>query len=561
MSGGNDYQYFMVVEVLDPDFAVIAELPRRWDVQGSDPLNLPGVCTVTVSMSDPIWTRHPNIIDHGNYVRYRLCNGLGRDEIIALMHIRGVKTRFIGGADWGDFIRTATGPTLHGLLNDFIVKHEAPPRQDASESRAFSWTSPPGEWYDAGDWATSIESAGAWNTHITNPRSGTVAKPKYQPEDWPDPKAEWIRNASGSEWQFFRTTVTIPTGGLLVKWFLTGDEIIRGFLDGDMVISRDEYENGYKGFGEYKTFLPAGTHYLSVMMRSKGTPGGDGVDAFLSSLCSLDTGGDPKTVLRRSKVAGWVCHDGLPPPGWNQAEILRALVNEAQDRGNDSANNLVIDFTAAEDTNGANWTTEISRTFRIGTKVLDATSQLCELGDFDIFVDPKDRKIKAYISRGFDNTTQVVLEPGRNLIGWEVDEVDNIANTAVIHYDGGWLEKVNDASVASHGAREVGISLGAIGDDETASAIALAHMESRKHARKRAGAADEWHTHEDDVPAAAIIPVQGCIPFIDFNTGDYIKVPNRTGIPVKQRVLSLTFTEDANTGLITFDPEFVEEDT
>jgi hypothetical protein len=145
-------------------------------------------------------------------------------------------------------------------------------------------------------------------------------------------------------------------------------------------------------------------------------------------------------------------------------------------------------------------------------------------------------------------------------VAWQVHHQDQIKNIGLVHYDGGWLTKTNTASVTDVGEREVGISLGSVGDDDTASAIVDAHIETRKAARKRAGSAEEWKVDEDRQPTAGIVPAIGSTPFLDFGTGDSIKVPSHTGVQVKQRLVSLTFAEDNDTALVSFDPEFAEVD-
>jgi len=557
------FKPYIAVEVYEDDgVTLIAELPRRWDISGSEPLNVPGVGQITISLDDPVLARHPGILSLGNWVKFYIGDGLGHGDYCTAFQIRQRKTRFRGSNEAADRLRTVSGPTPLALLDDFMVKHETqPPRQDASENRSYTWTAPPGEWYDASQWSDTLDSAGEWLDHITNARSGTVAKPLHKPVNWPAKHADWIRIIGGGEWQFFRTSYTIPSGGKLVKMYLTADEICRGFLDGDMVISRDETENGYESFGTYKTFLPAGTHYFSVLMRSKATPGGDGVDAFLFALCSLKTNGKVDQVLRTSSTGGaWVGHGGLPAPGWRQAEILRSQVFEAQARGNESANMLTVDFTKNVDSTGASWTTEVSRSMRIGTSILDSQAQLSELGNFDVWVKPHDFKLQAFIRKGADMSNSVTYEPGRNLLDWDVDENDRVKNTALVKYDGGWVEYSAPTSITNFGHREVLISLNSAADDETAAAIAGAHIERRKHARKRAGAAPEIDKNQDDQPTASVVLSPGAVPGIDYRAGTRLKVPSGTGVHAVQRIIGLTWAEDNETGLITIDPEFAEEE-
>lgn len=555
------YNPFIIVEVLESDGeTVICEPPRRWDVTGSDPLNLPGVCTLSLLRSDSVFTRHPGLLAMGHWVRYTLCDGLGAEKVVALMHIRNTKTKFVGAGEAGDYIRTVSGPTLHGTLKDFIVKHVTqPPRTDSPESRFFGWASPVDDWYEGADWDDTLTSEGEWRDHITDARSGTTEKPHRKPRHWPDKLAEWIHVDSGAQWQFYRDVITIPVDGKVVRWFLTADEVIRGFIDGDLVISRDEDESGYKSFGEYKVFLPEGDHQLAVMMRKKNTAGGDTIDAWLGTLWTVKTDGSLDTLIKRSNTT-WNVHDGLPAPGWKQAEILKVLVNEAKIRGNLSATRLELDFTHLVDTRGDTWGGNYNKTFSIGASILDVQAQLSEMGDFDIYVNPANFKIQAWKRRGSDKSDNIALEAGRNLIDWEVEENDNVGNKALVHYDGGWLMRTNTESVIDYGEREIAISLGSVADDDTAAAIADSHIETRKAARRRAGAAEEWNVDQDKQPVASIIPTRGATPFLDFGTGDSVKAPTHTGVHKKQRLAGLSFNEDNDTALLSFDPDFSEED-
>jgi hypothetical protein len=561
----------IIVEVWDRENStLLAELPRRWDVTGSDPLNVAGMGTVSVSTEDAIFARQPTLFAWGNWVKYYLTDGLGNGAYIGAMQIRRRKRKFIGDNEWSDMVMSVSGPMVLGILSDMIVKHEVqPPREDASESRSYFWGSEEGEWYDGSQWSASIVSEGRWDSHITNPRSGTVSKPKYKPEDWPVPAAEWIHVSGGGAWQFYRTWIEVPDGGAMIKLFATADEIMAVWFAGDRVITRDEYEFGYKSFSEYKTYAPEGIYQVGILMRSKNTPGGDGVDAFLFAAVTLNDSGDPDVVLRKSNnTAAWEAHVGLPPPGWKQAEILRSWMSEAQSRHGqdwDSAQLLSVNFSADQATDqgfgeSRTWVIELSMSFRIGTTYLDGTAKLCEIGDFDLWVNPDTFQLNAAKRRGRDASDNFALEPGRNLVGWEVDEVDTVINDITAKYDGGWVDYEAAGSADTYGHREAGISLGSVADDETAEVIASAHVERRKHARRRAGHAAEVERDEDSQPTAALVASPGSVPFIHYGTGWSIKAPLHTGVQGKQRLLSLSFSEDNVTGEVSFDPEFGEED-
>lgn len=563
------YMPFIEVEVWDEfNTELIAILPRRWDPLLSDPLGTAGSGKVSVPFDDPVLQRHPTLLDFRNWVKFWLGDGTGSGRYFGAFQIKEKETDFIDQGEWGAMAVTVSGPTPLGLLQHFIVKHEnQPPAPDASNTRAYAWTARIGPWYDETDWDDTIVSEGKWNTHITDARSGTTDKPDYQPPNWPDPDSEWIR-IPGFAWQAYRTKITVPDeedGGALVEFCLSADEIAALFIDGDRVIMRNETETGYESFTAFKMWLPAGKTQLGVLMRSKGTPGGDGIDAFLFT-CYTILHKEPNQILRRSRPEHWVGHGGLPIPGWRQADVLISGMTEAQDRGNRSANLLEVDFThdlASNQGTGEDrdWTKEVSIFAKIGESVYDVVQKLEEIKDFDVWVDsnadPAQFKLRAALQRGNDRSDNVALEPGRNLLGWKVVETDTIVNDAIVQYEGGWTSYQASDSITEHGSREAGISLGAVADDSTAEVIAGAHVERRKHARKRAGRSDIIQRDEDTDPSLTVTGSPGNTPGIDIGTGSIIKAPAGTGVHARQRLVNTTVAE-TTTGEVTFAVELGE---
>jgi hypothetical protein len=204
----------------------------------------------------------------------------------------------------------------------------------------------------------------------------------------------------------------------------------------------------------------------------------------------------------------------------------------------------------------------LNRGFKVGTTILDMQAQLSELGGFDVWVDPRGYqkpRLECYKQRGTDRSASKTLSPGNNLLEWHQEENDDIINSLLVKYEGGWLNQVENAgSVASNGRREAGVELQQAQDDVTAETIAAAHIDTRKEARKKAKR-QFMNLAWEDPGFGSLTWSPGHVPMLDFITGDWVSAPADTGGFSKYRILSLTINEDNETGELSWEPELSEE--
>ena len=469
--------------------------------------------------------------------------------------------------------REVSGPTVHFLLDDFLVRHDGPLRDGSLDERLYSWASRPGDWYKPEQWddytnvSTQQDPPGDWNKNPGKRR-------KYnQPKKWPDPKSNWLwfNGGAGYKWndgdrkpkrrihgnRFYRHNVKILRDSTRVRLFVTADEKVTVYVDGEEVIRKNGRETGYKTFARRDLILSRGMHTVAVhTRRSRPVQKGktDGTDAFMFTMYDTKEDGTRNEVLLRSNGT-WKCFYGGNPPGWRRAQVLRNCVFEARDRGNTTALKLGLSgFDGDVDSKGRNWGSDrFSQGVKIGTSALDLQAQLSEGNGFDVWVDPADLKIHAWKRRGKDVSKSVALMPGASLMDWSVEEIDETANDFLIKHDGGWAAVKAPGSVRDFGSREAYVELGGIKDDRTAVALMKKVIRGVGSAVQRAGSPDIVLRRQKSRDGS-LIGIEGAYPFLDFNVGDVVSAPGSSGNLVKMRVMSLSCSED-DEGNLSFDPE------
>ena len=116
-----------------------------------------------------------------------------------------------------------------------------------------------------------------------------------------------------------------------------------------------------------------------------------------------------------------------------------------------------------------------------------------------------------------------------------------LANVLLIRWVGGWAEAFDTASIVANGRREATISLGAVQSYEEAQRIAAEQLSIYAASRAQI--------------IADIEPVSNAdTPYLGFNLGDTVTVPDAAGDPSQQRVLAVTVAEDDD-GNLTYAPE------
>lgn len=384
---------------------------------------------------------------------------------------------------------------------------------------------------------------------------------QYFPTDWPDPNAKWIWGSDPTvtlltdEVCWFRAKIWIPASGTY-RWFSTGDDSYMVWFDGIEIASLN-YDvtaaSGWQRTDEIDLDLDQGWHVVAMRGQNRVTPypqrqtARNNPAAVLGTLMTLDAN------LKPLDPVPWTATDNAAPPGdaeagwwanwagpaWKAGDVLLTLVEEAQARGVTRLQNVTMDFTRDLDSTGAPWTTRVSRTWDVGTSLLQVAFDLCELG-VDIWITP-DNVLHCAERRGSDEPTFAVTY-GNNVTGYDTDETFTGASVAYTRTRTGWFTLNNDTSeLILGGKREAGISLA--NTDSEDQSIGLSH--------RAIGAVVMANMV---ATAQAIVPIEGSIPYVDANISDIIYVLSPSGQQRMGRLLSISVTEN-DAGTTTWVPE------
>lgn len=116
-----------------------------------------------------------------------------------------------------------------------------------------------------------------------------------------------------------------------------------------------------------------------------------------------------------------------------------------------------------------------------------------------------------------------------------------LVTAALVRWAGGWAEVINASGVAAHGRIEALLGLGALSSPAEVVRVADAQLTTF-------GAPREEIT-------AGILPIADTdTPYLSFRPGDTITVPDSTGFPTAERVMSMTVTVDDATGRVVYTP-------
>ena len=452
----------------------ITELPNRMGAQFQEALNVPGSGSLTLLQDDPImrsfnpsywplrnedpwgntqvqWSQDPyDLVRFGNIIKFWM-----NETCVSAFLIRSREVNVADGSENAAKTITLTGPTVHYLLNDFIVEHAR--SEHNKEERQFDWTAIAGAadkwgnggWFDPGDglnwsvnkraWNHPINHAGiknppGWENKKTEPAE---KRPKYdlvkkKKPKWPDDTAKWIWMDENKDinqsnfppkrikidgYHFYRTKLfNITKDDKQYKFSVHSDTAYWVYLDGELFMSGNGNEN-YSKFKVKRTFLERGTndnnpHTIAVfvddrketvMKKVKGKKRKvkkrvdlDHNDSFILTVWRLDAKGKPVEKMINSNKNQWYAWHGEDPPGWSRAMILRQIILEAKERGNHSAVALQMGPNFGQKSEeGSKWWDEKSfnTAIEVGTTCLDIQAGFSETAMFDVWVDPNTLRI------------------------------------------------------------------------------------------------------------------------------------------------------------------------
>lgn len=483
-----------------------------------------GTCSFTLPLAAAAVKANPDVLETG-IVRVAMVLGAGEapTEIGGWELVPNDATLWAEEELVGQELRV-TPRSLRYLLSYAPVQDELlTPFTDATAgtSRVFGWMSPASSyWYVSSDWVTPISLG------LLNPKS------------WP--AANRVLKITGTsttpainEVHLFRSTFTLTSDSTVKIWWV-GDDIAT------LYVNSRAYGITPPG-GKTRVTpidLPAGTHTIAFEVKNT-KPAQLKVAAVVAT---IDSNGNPATVLRYTDTTHWKVHKVVSGayPGWTAAAIFLKLLAEAQTLGVEGASSLTPDFTATHDSAGVAWPhIEPTQVFTVG-QTLDEVAKILEELAFDLHIKP-DGTVQAFVSQGSDVHTNVVLEPGVNLLRLDQTGIPVAGTIAIVHTQAGWTQ-VTDAATSTYGDRYLPITSGNSGNLAQGQRLGVAALQSAAHPRYQY--------------TAKIKAVPGAVPFRDFDEGSLITSLVRGGTNATVRVLSLSAeTPEQTTGPVMFSLE------
>lgn len=431
-------------------------------------------------------------------------------------------------ADWSVLVVEVTGvtPTTSGVTWGPM-----------SKNRRFDFTSPNDQWYESSEWVTPTIVA-------------SVDPLTSDPEDWPD----WD---TSTKWVWDRAS-NMPLGDVYLRCEFTtatdsGCEVFATVrdvgvivLDGEVLITMDEENAWEKTARATLSSLPAGNHVLAIQARN--------VEDTLAGVAVLLTTkpadpDDAGTVIVRtgttssafaSAVTWVVCGYPDMPPGWTVGQLMVKIMSEAWGRDVDGLNRLPMDGGADVDAYLRAWLVKLSWVFTVGTTYRKIFEKIIESAA-DVWVGT-DLRIRAASIRGVDRSDSVLFAPGFNLtrVTSEPTGISTVTEL-LIEQDGQFIGVSGPTGTQSvHGRREAFMTAPNDGTMELVVAKVWRDL-----------SAPQQH------PTLEIVPRYGAIPWVNFETGDWVSGPSDDDptVSTKRRVVSIAVSQDAETGAPRYEIE------
>ncbi len=509
---------------------------------------------------------------------------------------------------------TAAGRGLLAWLEDAVVYPLGGLADFLAPDRPFNWASGPG-----GGWRTSgnyQDALGVQWRNDTTARAKLPVRWKDPAAQWiwrTNPETAVQRGTVN--WFYRDFTLTERKR---IKFFASCDNKMDVYLDGQLIMSSSDFDDEAASFTQMARFtlrLGIGEHTLSARVRNdrpwtrydldvstddkvscSGHGLADGTEVTVTDkegatgltvgttyfvrsrtdndfkLATTNSDGTIVNVTAKGKIdlrlkadntAGFILtgievdNDGKEnnnvvvrtntnwkvsstEPYWRPAMILKTLAEEAAERGVYRLNQLTYGFTNSAPTSGS-WSTETDLTLKVGSTLLTVLDDMVDLGH-DFWLNPKTLRLDAWESRGTDRSATVLLDTGQNLARFATTVERPLKTVALIRTKSGWLRAADGPLRSANGWRETFLEYGNTASDDVA---------KRRAQRVLA------RTGKTQVIASGVeaVVVAGAVPYVDFNVGDVVSIPNPagTGLPSKARILSVGLKEEG--GGVSFQPE------
>ena len=136
------------------------------------------------------------------------------------------------------------------------------------------------------------------------------------------PEWIWFRKTDAADTCFFRKTFTLDTAATAGELVATGDDSVRVYLNGERVITANDWSQGHRA--EVKAKLRVGRNTIAIRSENAdGSPAG-----ALASLVVTTAAGQQTVVTD----ATWKAED-RELPGWNQVTLDNAAWGTATSLG------------------------------------------------------------------------------------------------------------------------------------------------------------------------------------------------------------------------------------
>ncbi len=598
MSGG------LRLLVHDPtNTTFLGEVRLGSDVEFVDEFNGPGFGTVTV----PMGSDDAALLARDNVIRVMYAN--------AVRFSWFVETIDRSLVDFSNQqLMKASGRGILAWLEDAIVYPQAGLRENFIGERPFNFAAEDGNWTNTAGFANA--QGVRWKDDTTT-REKLPRKWPDPAAFWIWSTNPASLNVPAGTVNYMRKTFTLTERTKIAFW-ATADNFFELYLDGQEIMSSSRFTEDSPSFAQMtkaERILGVGDHTLAARVRNgkpwrrteveisaedntveasnHGLTNGTklrfteinktdvgvstGTDYFVVNRTAdnfkvaTSQGGSAVNITKNAKVdiqlredryAGFICvgykvgEDGKPDrsiapivrtnttwqvtatePQFRPPVILRTLAQEANQRGVYRFDKFSYSFSEGSPTSGS-WSTSVDLTVKVGADLLKVYDEMIDLGP-DIWIDPVSCQLNAAERRGSDLSASVQLRPNVNLIRYETAAERKLKTVALIQYKDGWTQGGNNTDTL--GRRETYLEMGRTRSESTA----------RIRARRLLARTGKQITLASTVEA---IPVDGAEPYVDFNVGDIIGIPQPSGGGfVRARLVTLAMKDDQGTA--TFEPE------
>lgn len=325
------------------------------------------------------------------------------------------------------------------------------------------------------------------------------------------------------------------------------------YVDGQLVASPGQDDGSTNGFAQttrVKIDLSVGGHVIAIHAVNAQGGAGNNPGGFAWSLFTLDGSGQRIAMVTNTRHAltQLVLSYPLSAPGMTPGLILRTIVDEAQAEG--ALPWLALGFDDIHDSAGSPWPLISTFSTKVGTDFLTVLRQMAgSIIDWEMSPGAFQLRAWRYATRG--QAVGVTIHPPTdtadattgNLLKLTRSGAATPQNQILARWPGGWTSLDAPSSVGAHGRNQAFLALGAVSDMTEVIRILTAQLGVFALPR--------------DAYTVATMPIDDTdAAYLAYHVGDTITVqhPNIPGGEIAERVVSITVSEDVDTGRAILTP-------